>query len=101
MTTWPEDFVTMRSDCHGWSSVALYEFTACYLGVQPIESDYGKVRIRPLPCPLSSFQGRVPVGKYGEVFVKVWTEEDGQRRVQVRIPDGLPCEVASGIEILN
>ncbi|MBR5500465.1 MAG: hypothetical protein IKV74_02945, partial [Clostridia bacterium] len=101
LTTWPEDFVTMRSDCHGWSSVALYEFTACYLGVQPIESGYGKVRIRPLPCPLSSFQGRVPVGKYGEVFVKVWTDEDGQRRVQVRIPEGLPCEVASGIEILN
>lgn len=101
LTTWPEDFVTMRSDCHGWSSVALYEFTACYLGVQPIESGYRKVRIRPLPCPLSSFQGRVPVGKYGEVFVKVWTEEDGQRRVQVRIPEGLPCEVAPGIEILN
>ena len=100
LTTWPEDFVTMRSDCHGWSSVALYEFTACYLGVQPIESGYGKVRIRPLACPLSSFEGCVPVGDYGEVSVKVRTDETG-RHIQVKIPKGLPYEADPSVEILN
>lgn len=101
LTTWPEDFVTMRSDCHGWSSVALYEFAACYLGVQPIEPGYGKVRIQPLPCPLQSFQGVVPVGAYGEVFVRVWTEENGARRVQVKVSEGLVYEVGPDVEILN
>lgn len=101
LTTWPEDFVTMRSDCHGWSSVALYEFTACYLGVQPMESGYEKVRIKPLPCPLKAYQGTVPVGAHGEVSVRVWTEADGQKRVQVKIPKGLPYEAEPGVEILN
>ena len=78
-----------------------YEFAACYLGVQPIEPGYGKVRIQPLPCPLQSFQGVVPVGAYGEVFVRVWTEENGARRVQVKVPEGLVYEVGPDVEILN
>lgn len=47
LTTWTEDNILQRSDCHAWSSVFLHEFPACYLGIQPLEPGYAKVLIRP------------------------------------------------------
>lgn len=91
LTTWPEDFVTMRSDCHGWSAVPLYEFAACFLGVQPIAPGYAKVRIRPLPCPLKEYGGTVPVGDKGVVQVAI-CNKDGKYQVDVTLPEGLECE---------
>lgn len=91
LTTWPEDFVTMRSDCHGWSAFALYEFAACYLGVQPLAPGYAKVGIIPQPCPLPSYRGTVPIGSRGVVTVSVEKDADGNSRVEVAVPAGTDC----------
>lgn len=109
LTTWPEDFVTMRSDCHGWSALALYEFATCYLGVRPLAPGYNKVEIRPLPCHLERYSGTVPVGEYGVVSVSVWKDEAGERHVQIQIPEGLSVQTdfsalgvsAENVKILN
>ena len=89
LTTWPEDFVTMRSDCHGWSAIALYEFSACFLGVKPLTPGYSKVQIKPLPCLLDSYSGWVPVGENKVVKISVLKDEKGKKHVDVNIPDGI------------
>lgn len=89
LSTWPEDFVTMRSDCHGWSAVFLYEAAACYLGVQPAEPGFARVRVRPLPCPLDAYSGAVPIGGKGVVRVSVERNADGTRSVSVRAPENV------------
>jgi Glycogen debranching enzyme len=47
LTTWVEDPVTLRSECHGWGAVQLYEFPAMILGVKPAGLGYGKIKIQP------------------------------------------------------
>lgn len=91
LTTWPEDFVTMRSDCHGWSAFALYEFAACYLGVRPLAPGYAKIGIVPQPCPLTSYGGTVPVGDRGLVSIAFEKDASGCTAVRVSLPEGAEC----------
>ncbi len=91
LSTWPEDFIQMRSDCHGWSSVILYEFAACYLGVRPTKPGCSEITVRPLPCPLKKYGGSVPIGDKGVVTVEIETDERGKHTVNVHVPDGVKC----------
>ena len=81
----------MRSDCHGWSSVILYEFAACYLGVRPTKPGCSEITVRPLPCPLKKYGGSVPIGDKGVVTVEIETDERGKHTVNVHVPDGVKC----------
>lgn len=47
VSTWPEDPVNQRSECHAWSSLHLYEFPAVILGVKPEKAGYEALRIEP------------------------------------------------------
>lgn len=89
LTTWPEDFVTMRSDCHGWSAVPLYEFAACFLGVKPLAPGYSKVGIIPQPVPLDSYGGKVPIGNGKVVEVSIAKDERGHYNVTVIVPESI------------
>ncbi len=92
LTTCPEDDVNMRSDCHGWSALALYEFTRCILGVKPLEPGWTKIGIEPRVLSLPDFSGSVITPK-GMVQVS-WKRGSGHFTISGQVPDGVPVELS-------
>ncbi len=58
-TTWPEDPVSARSDCHGWSTTPIYEICHNLLGVRPGEPGFGRIVIAPVQWEAGSLKGTV------------------------------------------
>lgn len=85
LTTWPEDSVTQRSDCHGWGSIALYEMSACILGVKPLEPGMRHLLIEPKQMALPEVEGAVPTAG-GIVKVKR-TVKNGSMRLEIVLPE--------------
>jgi alpha-L-rhamnosidase len=52
LTTWAEDAVNSRSDCHGWSACLVHIF-----GLTPAAPGYRRLRIKPFRSLLSSTKG--------------------------------------------
>ncbi len=84
-TSWCENPDSPRSECHGWSSTPLYEFTRHVLGVSADEED--EIQIQPITGSLTYAKGIVPT-RLGEVFVS-WKKENGGFRISVRAPKGV------------
>ena len=89
LTTWAEDDIQERSDCHGWGSLPIYEFTSVILGVKPIGYDGKAVEIRPTLAGLDFAKGAVstPMGDIkvdwkidGEKF-SLTVEGDGEKHI--------------------
>ncbi|OUS78515.1 hypothetical protein B1748_00090 [Paenibacillus sp. MY03] len=105
LTSWVEDPVSQRSDCHGWGSVPLYEFTACVLGVSPMEPGSRGILIRPDTSYLEWAEGAVATAD-GVVHVSWRRREDGtiacqidcpeQISARLELPDGRVVELAQG-----
>ncbi|KAH6662930.1 bacterial alpha-L-rhamnosidase-domain-containing protein [Plectosphaerella plurivora] len=105
LTTWCEDEVTKRSDCHAWSCAPLYEFMAEVAGVRPAEPGWAVVGWRPRVGLFPDFAGVVPLGGMlapGEAKVS-WAREggklslsiilvnvpgDGNVSIRIGLPDG-------------
>lgn len=90
-TTWCEDPVFQRSECHGWGSVPAYEFSAMVLGVYPIENGFQRVRIKPTPLHLSFANGRVPT-PFGYIDV-AWRREGETFHIEVEASKPLDMEI--------
>lgn len=76
LTTWCEDHVTHRSDCHAWGCSPLHELTVEVAGVRPAEPGWGSVDFRPRTALFPRFDGKVPLGARGVAHVK-WKQDDG------------------------
>ena len=82
-TTWFESSpFTTRSDCHAWSSVPIYEFSACILGVKPTVNE---VIVKPYVFANDFAKGTVmsPIGK---ISVD-WKKENGTLYLKVNAPE--------------
>ncbi len=86
LTTWAEDDIQERSDCHGWGSLPIYEFTSVILGVKPIGYDGKAVEIKPALAGLEYAKGTVST-PLGDVSVD-WKTENGKFTLTV----GGDCE---------
>ncbi|KAM0229890.1 hypothetical protein ACHAPO_009612 [Fusarium lateritium] len=88
VTTWVEDAVAQRSDCHAWGSVPLYEFMAEVAGVRPDGPGWKAIKFQPRLRLYSSLSATVPVGTVnGETLGAVhvsWTECDTGMKVVIR-----------------
>lgn len=91
ITTWPEAPFKPRSDCHGWSSLPLYEFTACLLGVKSGEPGWRKILIEPQCLLLQDMKGQVAT-PHGAVHVE-WTQKSGKPELFIEVPEGVPYEI--------
>ncbi|MFC5407500.1 alpha-L-rhamnosidase C-terminal domain-containing protein [Cohnella soli] len=92
LTTWVEDPVSQRSDCHGWGATPLYEFPAEILGVKPAEPGFKRIKVQPRLGHLAWAEGKVATAQ-GTVYVK-W-ELDGEDRFRLRVqgPRHIPVTV--------
>ncbi|MDR6415287.1 alpha-L-rhamnosidase C-terminal domain-containing protein [Pseudarthrobacter sulfonivorans] len=78
LTTWAEDTVSLRSDCHAWGSVPLQHFPRYILGVSPAAPGFTAAAIDPAPSHLDWAQGTVPT-PHGLITVH-WTRGSGSTR---------------------
>ncbi len=94
-TSWCENPDSPRSECHGWSSAPIYEFSAMVLGVLPTSDGYRTVRIKPFvhAYPLTFAKGTVPT-PVGTIAV-AWEKREGKLVLDVTLPAGetMPAEI--------
>lgn len=91
MSTWSEDPVTQRSDCHGWSSLPIYEFCALTLGIRPASPGFEKILIQPYMEKHSHAEGVVASVK-GPIYVK-WEKTTEGLFLEANTPLGIPVQV--------
>jgi alpha-L-rhamnosidase len=104
LTTWAEDTVSNRSDCHAWGSVPLQHFPKYELGISPFEPGFAKVGIFPTPSQLSDARGTVPT-PMGPIKAEwVLDRESGARNFIYIIPQEMAyaiTDLAKDIEVLK
>lgn len=90
-TTWCENPDSPRSECHGWSSVPIYEFSAMILGVKPNADGWESVIIKPYTADLENAQGTVPTPR-GHISVS-WQKEKSKLILNCHVPSGISTTV--------
>ncbi|MBS4194879.1 alpha-L-rhamnosidase-related protein [Lederbergia citri] len=91
LTTWVEDPVIQRSDCHAWGAAPLYEFTSEILGVQPDLPGFERILVQPKLGNLLSAKGSVAT-PYGLVYVE-WRINEKQFSIMVNGPKDIPLNM--------
>ncbi|KAF4446826.1 Six-hairpin glycosidase [Fusarium albosuccineum] len=96
VTTWVEDSVSQRSDCHAWGSIPIYEFMAEVIGIRPLEPGWSAIEFRPrlglfpkvnASVPLNMVDGKVK----GFVYVSWTTTETGDTEVGLKLEMAHPA----------
>ncbi len=82
-TTWCEKPGKPRSECHGWSSAPLYEFSANILGVKCDLKE--ELLIAPKSGKLTFAKGIVPT-RFGNVLVD-WKRKGNEFEIEVNAPE--------------
>ncbi|MBQ9083938.1 MAG: hypothetical protein IJY28_10680 [Clostridia bacterium] len=92
VTTWPEDFVNQRSECHGWSAVPLYELVHVVLGIRPDTPGFASVVIAPHDVFLGNISGSIATPR-GLIHVRREVAADGKVTFCIRLPEPIPTRV--------
>jgi hypothetical protein len=105
LTTIPETpYDDVRSDCHAWSSLLLYEYPSKILGVSPQEPGYRVIKIKPSGLYMKSARGRVstPAGpvdiawEYRDAAFAITGTVPPNGKATVILPDSSVRNVAEG-----
>ncbi|KAL4974027.1 hypothetical protein BDW66DRAFT_161629 [Aspergillus desertorum] len=92
LSTWEEDDVRQRSDCHAWGSVPIYEYCAELVGLTPFKPGCAKIRFRPRLRLSECVAARVALGQDNVASVQ-WGTAGEERRVELKLEK--PLEVLS------
>ncbi len=90
-TVWCEKPGECRSECHGWSSAPLYEYSAMVMGVQPLSNGFETVIIKPDVAVFEKVEGAIPT-PLGEIKVR-WENKDGVSDLRIELPKGIKATV--------
>lgn len=83
LSTWEEDNVRQRSDCHAWGSVPLYEYCTELAGIRPIAPGCKKILFKPRLGLSESLLAKVALGK-GNLATVTW-KRNGSGTIQVEL----------------
>ena len=93
-TTWCENPDSPRSECHGWSSAPIYEFSRMILGAFPTQDGWNCVSVQPfLPDGVTFAEGTVPT-PHGTLSIR-WDRDGSSFTLTVRKPEGAPMQVTA------
>jgi hypothetical protein len=85
LSTWEEDDVRQRSDCHAWGSVPIYEYCTELAGIQPIASGCTKVLFKPRLRLSAALEAKVALGRDNLATVSWQTTDSGEKHVNLRL----------------
>ena len=85
LSTWEEDDVRQRSDCHAWGSVPVYEYCTELAGVQPTAPGAAAISFKPRLRLADRLQARVCLGSDNVAAVEWEPSEDGLVSVELRL----------------
>ncbi|GMK43539.1 hypothetical protein PghCCS26_06660 [Paenibacillus glycanilyticus] len=91
LTSWVEDPVSVRSDCHAWGALPLHEFPAELLGVQPLMPGFAAISVAPRVGTLHAASGTV-MTPHGAVHVE-WSAQGRRFRLRVERPGTVPVQI--------
>ncbi|KGO36821.1 Bacterial alpha-L-rhamnosidase [Penicillium expansum] len=84
LSTWEEDDVRQRSDCHAWGSVPIYEYCTELAGVQPVAAGSSKISFRPRLRLTEALEAKVALGKHNLATVS-WKVSGNEKIVELRL----------------
>lgn len=85
LSTWEEDDVRQRSDCHAWGSVPIYEYCTEVAGISPIASGCSKVLFKPRLHLTGAMQAKVALGHDNLANISWITDSDGVTNVELAL----------------
>ena len=94
LTTWEEDDVRQRSDCHAWGSLPIYEFCVELAGVHIIAPGAAKILFKPRLKLSPAIETVVALGHDNTASVE-WRTLEGTEQVEVRLRLKVAIELSS------
>lgn len=85
LTTWEEDDVRQRSDCHAWGSVPIYEYCTELAGVRPIRAGSSKVLFKPRLRLSGSLDAKIALGSDNLATVSWRTMPGGEMQADLHL----------------
>lgn len=93
LSTWEEDDVRQRSDCHAWGSVPIYEYCTELAGVQPIAAGCSQILFKPRTRLSRAVDIKVALGPTNLAEVSWTTDLEGRCHILLTLQE--PVEVVS------
>ncbi|KAF6513298.1 hypothetical protein HZS61_006623 [Fusarium oxysporum f. sp. conglutinans] len=85
LTTWEEDDVRQRSDCHAWGSVPVYEYCTELAGLHVIAPGSSKILFSPRLNLSRELKAKVALGSSNTATVSWSVQDDGRKKVELRL----------------
>lgn len=85
LSTWEEDDVRQRSDCHAWGSVPIYEYCVELAGIQPISAGCEKVLFKPRLALSDGLAATVALGSHNIATISWNTRDTGYKGVHLKL----------------
>jgi hypothetical protein len=93
LSTWEEDDVNARSDCHAWSALPIYEYLSEVSGLKPDEAGWRTMTFAPRIRLYSKMHIVVPLGDKGLAQVTWSTGQDGYIQIRLSLPSKMKVVV--------